>query len=76
MDILWFNKSRRAQNVTDDETWVQGGVVPTLNAFDIGDTRATVVIIQTPVLMRGREGKEGGQRPLVKRGHFFDDCNK
>jgi DNA (cytosine-5)-methyltransferase 1 len=37
-----------------------GGLVPTLNAFDNGDTRATVLIIETPVLMRGREGKEGG----------------
>lgn len=43
--MMWFAKARRAQNVTDDETWVQGGVVPTLNAFDIGDTRATVIII-------------------------------
>jgi len=38
-------KSRRAQSVDDYETWIQGGVVPTLNAFDNGDTRATVLII-------------------------------
>ncbi len=44
MVILWFNKSRRAQNVDDYETWIQGGVVPTLNAFDNGDTRATTLI--------------------------------
>jgi DNA (cytosine-5)-methyltransferase 1 len=42
---LWFVKSRRAQSVDDDETWIEGGVTPTLNAFDIGDTRATVLII-------------------------------
>lgn len=42
--ILWFNKSRRAQSVSDYETWIQGGVVPTLNAFDNGDTRATTII--------------------------------
>jgi len=29
----------------DDETWIEGGVTPTLNAFDVGDTRATVLII-------------------------------
>ena len=41
---LWWNKSRRAQNNEDYETWVQGGVVPTMNAFDNGDTRATTII--------------------------------
>jgi len=67
VDTSWFVKSRRAQSVDDDETWIEGGVTPTLNAFDIGDTRATVLIIETPVLMRGREGKPGGgQRPIVE----------
>ena len=42
---LWFNKSRRAQSVDDYETWVKGGVVPTLNAFDNGDVRATTLIV-------------------------------
>lgn len=54
---LWFTKSRRAQSDTDYETWVEGGVVPTLNAFDNGDIRATVAI-----LVRMREGKPGGGR--------------
>ena len=44
-DISWFVKSKRAQTADDDETWKRGGVVPTLNAFDNGDTRATVVIV-------------------------------
>ena len=53
---IWFTKSRRAQSDTDYETWVEGGVSPTLNIFDNnGDTRATVLI-----LMRWREGKPGG----------------
>ncbi len=42
--MLWFNKSRRAQTSEDYETWVEGGVVPTINAFDNGDTRATTII--------------------------------
>jgi len=42
--MLWFNKSRRAQTSEDYETWVEGGVVPTLNSFDNGDTRATTII--------------------------------
>ena len=44
MKPLWWNKSRRAQNNEDYETWVEGGIVPTMNAFDNGDTRATTII--------------------------------
>ena len=59
--MLYYNKSRRAQNDSDFETWVEGGVVPTLNAFDNGDIRATTVIV-----MRMREGKPGGGKgPLL-----------
>ena len=58
--MLWFNKSRRAQTPTDYETWIEGGVVPTLNAFDNGDIRATTL------LLRMREGKPGGGKgPLI-----------
>ena len=42
--MLWFTKSRRAQNVDDYETWVEGEVMPTLNAFDNGDVRTTVIV--------------------------------
>lgn len=42
--MLWFVKAKRAQTVDDNETWQEGGVVPTLNAFDNGDSRATVLI--------------------------------
>jgi len=40
----WFTKSRRAQSDTDYETWIEGGVMPTLNAFDCGDVRTTVIV--------------------------------
>jgi site-specific DNA-cytosine methylase len=44
---MWWTKSRRAQNVDDYETWISGGVVPTLNVFDnASETRATVLIIE------------------------------
>ena len=60
MKTLWFTKSRRAQNENDYETWVEGGVMPTLNAFDNGDVRATTLIV------RMREGKPGGGKgPLI-----------
>jgi site-specific DNA-cytosine methylase len=42
---MWFVKAKRAQTSEDDETWVAGGVVPTLNGFDCGDTRTTVIIL-------------------------------
>jgi len=75
---MWFVKARRAQNVDDDETWNQGGVTTTLNAFDNGgESRATVLIldgtrvddvrvyegvIQT---MTQRWGTGGGQVPSI-----------
>ena len=43
--IWWFVKAKRAQNDSDFETWIEGEVTPTLNAFDLGDTRTTVLII-------------------------------
>ena len=46
MNHLWFVKARRAANPDDDETWKQGGVCTTLNAFDNGgESRATVLIV-------------------------------
>jgi DNA (cytosine-5)-methyltransferase 1 len=50
-----FVKSRRAQTSDDDETWVSGQVNPTLNQFDMGDTRATTAIVQPISIQDGRE---------------------
>jgi len=64
-----FTKSRRAQTSTDDETWVEGEINPTLNSFDVGDTRATTAIVE-PVLFENsyRDGariaKEGVTQTL------------
>ena len=44
MKTLWFTKSRRAQNDEDYETWIEGGVMPTMNAFDNGDVRTTIIV--------------------------------
>jgi DNA (cytosine-5)-methyltransferase 1 len=44
-----YVKSSRAQTSEDSETWIPGEVNPTLNSFDVGDTRATTAVIQ-PVL--------------------------
>lgn len=43
---MWWVKSKRAQTKNDYESWVEGAVVPTLNAFDVGDTRAVVLIFE------------------------------
>ena len=60
--MLWYTKSRRAQNDQDYETWIEGGVMPTVNAFDNGDIRTTALLV------RMREGKPGGGKgPLISR---------
>lgn len=43
---LWWTKKKRAQTNEDYETWIAGGVVPTLNAMDNnGEAFATVLIL-------------------------------
>ena len=39
-----LTKSKRAQNRYDNETWVEGKLAPTLNAFDVRGTRATALV--------------------------------
>jgi site-specific DNA-cytosine methylase len=74
---LWWNKSRRAQSNIDYETWVEGGVVPTMNAFDNGDTRATTIIFYANRVadirlqddkintLQARMGTGGNNMPMV-----------
>ena len=40
----WIVKSKRARSADDDESWLPNAVVPTLNVFDNGDSRATTVV--------------------------------
>jgi site-specific DNA-cytosine methylase len=53
-----FTKAKRAQSVTDDETWVQGQVNPTLSLFDQGDTRATTVAVAQAMTVRRLSARE------------------
>jgi site-specific DNA-cytosine methylase len=78
---MWFTKAKRAQNVDDYETWIQGGVVPTLNAMDNnGEAFATVLIIDgtrvndvrvyedgiVPTVI-SRYGTGGGNVPMIQK---------
>jgi site-specific DNA-cytosine methylase len=85
--MIWFNKSRRAQSNTDYETWVEGGVVPTMNAFDNGDTRATTIIfygnrvgdmrLQNDKIntLQARMGTGGNNMPMVAEIKAYDEYN-
>ena len=74
-------KSRRAQSATDDETWVSGEVNPTLNSFDVGDTRSTTVVVGSlqardhkGVNHEGaRDGKLIIEQPILIDGTRVDD---
>jgi site-specific DNA-cytosine methylase len=48
--ILFFTKAKRAQNIEDYETWIEGGVMPTLNAMDNnGEAFATALVTDKAV---------------------------
>jgi site-specific DNA-cytosine methylase len=53
-----FVKSSRAQTSEDAETWIPGEVNPTLNSFDVGDTRATTAIVQEPIFFQAHMSGE------------------
>lgn len=76
---MWFTKAKRAQNVEDYESWIEGGVAPTLNAMDNnGEAYATVLIIDgtrvndvrvyedgiVPTVI-SRYGTGGGNVPMI-----------
>jgi site-specific DNA-cytosine methylase len=79
VNLLSFTKAKRAQNVNDFESWIRGGVAPTLNAMDNnGEAFATVLIIDgtrvddvrvyedgiVPTVI-SRYGTGGGNVPMV-----------
>ena len=80
MKTLWFTKSRRAQNEDDYETWIQGGVMPTMNAFDNGDVRTTIIVFhphyhdgarvqgETMNTLTSRMGTGGNNVSMVAKG--------
>jgi DNA (cytosine-5)-methyltransferase 1 len=53
-----YVKSSRAQTSEDSETWIPGEVNPTLNSFDVGDTRATTAIIEESIFFQAHQSGE------------------
>jgi len=66
--MLWYTKSRRAQNEDDYETWIEGGVMPTMNAFDNGDIRTTILITTANVVgtLQARDYKGVGNQYVAE----------
>jgi DNA (cytosine-5)-methyltransferase 1 len=67
-----FVKSSRAQTSDDSETWIPGEVNPTLNSFDVGDTRATTAIIEVDPIgtLQARQHK-GANHEGARDGHLI-----
>jgi DNA (cytosine-5)-methyltransferase 1 len=73
--MSWYVKTKRAQSSIDDEKWVEGAVHPTLNAFDVGDTRAVALVvypIDTRNALRDPEKKDAVNRQGLGVGKAGD----
>lgn len=76
-----FVKSRCPQSSTDDETWVEGDVNPTLNSFDVGETRTTTAVVGSLQARDhkgtnhegARDGKLIIEEPMLLDGRRVDD---
>ena len=44
--------------MNDHETWVEGQIGPTLNQFDVGDVRATTVVVEEPIFFQAHMSGE------------------
>ena len=80
-----FTKAKRAQSSFDNETWVQGAVAPTQNAFDVGDVRATTLVIPimpkamqvrrlTPTECERLQGFPDGWTAIPWKNKSANDC--
>jgi DNA (cytosine-5)-methyltransferase 1 len=48
MVLQCYSKSKRAQSDTDFETWKESDTANTINTFDLGDVRATDIVVYKP----------------------------
>jgi len=58
-----YTKAKRAQSASDDETWKDGEVSPTLNHFDVGDTRSTTVVTEAFSIREDAKAKNFSATP-------------
>lgn len=66
--MFFFTKAKRAQHVNDYETWIAGGVVPTLNRMDnSGESFATVLIIDGTRVNDVRVYEDGIMPTVISR---------
>ena len=67
-DVHTFTKSRRASSDTNYETWVESDITPTLNQFDIADTRTTTIITEPQLFdaTRNADVRFYNQSPTMK----------
>jgi DNA (cytosine-5)-methyltransferase 1 len=68
VDVHTFTKARRASSDTDYETWVESDITPTLNQFDIADTRTTTIITEPQLFdaTRNADVRFYDQSPTMK----------
>jgi len=62
-----FRKSKRAQSVTDNETWVLADSSNTLNNFDLGDTRTTHAVVEPIPLDLRNAGRDPEKKDEMNR---------
>ena len=67
-EVVAFVKGKRAQTTEDDESWRADAVSPTLNAFDVGDTRATTLVAGTVGPSPDPDGLDSNRYRVVGNG--------
>lgn len=65
--VVAFTKRARVSGPDTPESWKEGGMMPTLNSFDVGDTRTTAILL-------GDEPQDDPLLPLGLDSHRYRCC--
>lgn len=65
--LVPVRKVKRAQNNTDHETWTLAEFSNTLNCYDIGDVRATDIVVQHSTFVLYPDDRRGGKGAIASR---------
>jgi DNA (cytosine-5)-methyltransferase 1 len=71
--IYPFRKSRRAQSITDNETWVEGEYSNTLNKFDTGEIRTTHIVVSSELRKHNKITERDLCPTLTEKSKFGDN---